>query len=279
MKYFCIFGILLVLIPFGSTGQIHKDSIIDIHAHFWDMDKSADQYFSQNKGLNITAGGIVIMQRPGNMKRTTAINDELIRLSKRNKRIIPICTVHPYDGDSAIIELKRLKHLGVKAIKLHPITQEFEIDDQRVSKLTEEAGKLDIVVLIDAYTFYQKNNIEKLIYLAFANRNTKFIFAHFGGPEFQKFGFLGFIQKTDSWFPNNMWFDISGTLNVFIDSPFKEEFEWSIRTIGIDRILFGSDFPQFSVDATINALNKLKLTNKEKRMIMYSNAKNLLKLD
>ena len=100
-----------------------------------------------------------------------------------------------------------------------------------------------------------------------------------GGPEFTKLGFLAAIQKTDPWFADNMWFDISGTVNVFADSPFKSEFEWAIQKIGIDRILFGSDFPQFSVENTIKALDKLKLTKEEKRMIMYLNARSLLNLD
>lgn len=271
--------ILLVTIRFNAIGQLYRDSIIDIHAHFWEMDKSADEYFSSNKNPMLRTGGIVILQQPGDQKKTKQMNDELIKLSKINKQIIPICTVHPFDGDSAVLELKRLKALGIKIIKLHPITQEFDIEDKRVSLVAMEAGNLDIVVLMDAYTFYQKNNIEKLIYLAFQNRKTKFIFAHMGGPEFNKFGFLGAISKTDPWFADNIWFDISGTVNVFADSPFKEEFQWAIQNIGTDRILFGSDFPQFSVDDTIRAVDKLDLTKEERRMIMYSNAKQLLNLD
>jgi len=262
----------------NSIAQIYRDSIIDIHAHLWDIDKSADEYFSKNKKLNIKIGGIVIVNRPGDLNNSRAKNDAVIRLSKINNNVIPICSVHPYDGDSALIELRRLKNLEVKIIKLHPITQEFDIDDERVSKIVEEAGTLGMVVLIDAYTFFQKNNLEKLIYLALRNRNTKFILAHMGGPEFLKFGFLGFLRSTNSWFPDNMWFDISGTLIIFASSPYKDELEWTMRTIGLKRILFGSDFPQFSVEQTIKALNKLNLTKSERKLILYSNAKRLLQL-
>jgi len=240
------------------------------------MSRSADQYFKDNKDLKIRTGGIVIIQKAGDLKNTRAKNDELIGLSRKNGKIIPVCSVHPYDGDSALVELKRLKGLGVKMIKLHPITQEFDIEDERVSRITREAGNLGIVVLIDAYTFFQKNNVEKLIYLAFKNRNTKFIFAHLGGPEFQKFGFLGYLRSTNSWFADNMWFDISGTVTIFANSPYKDELEWAIKTIGVNRILFGSDFPQFSVNETIKSLNELNLTKEEKKLILYSNANRLL---
>ena len=272
--------ILFILsIWFNARGQSVNDSIIDIHVHFWELGKSAEQYFKANSDKNIRAGGIVIIQKPGDLKSTRNKNDEVISLSKLDRNIIPVCSVHPYDGDSVLVELKRLKKLGVKLIKLHPITQEFDIEDERVSRVVQAAGNLGIVVLIDSYTFFQKNNIEKLLYLAYRNRNTKFIFAHLGGPEFEKFGFHGFLRTTNAWFANNMWFDISATINILIDSPYKDELEWTIRTIGIDKILFGSDFPQFSVDETIKSLDKLKLSKSEKEQILYSNAKKLLNLD
>jgi len=63
MKFSCSLTILLILIRFSSIGQIYKDSIIDIHAHFWEMSKSADQYFKENKDLKIKTGGIVIIQK------------------------------------------------------------------------------------------------------------------------------------------------------------------------------------------------------------------------
>lgn len=272
--------ILLILSTcLNARGQSNYDSIIDIHVHLWDLGKSPEQYINANRNKNIRLGGIVIIQKPGDLKSTRHKNDEIISLSKLHTNIIPVCSVHPYDGDSALVELKRLKTLGVKLIKLHPITQNFDIEDERVSRVAEAAGNLGIVVLIDSYTFFQRNNVEKLLYLAYRNRNTNFIFAHLGGPEFEKFGFHGFLRTTNSWFANNMWFDISATINILADSPYKDELEWTIRTIGIDKILFGSDFPQFSVDETIKSLDKLELSNSEKEQILYSNAKKLLNLD
>lgn len=274
--------ILTFLVNFNlsiSIGQTYSDSIIDIHAHLWRMERSADDYVKARNNINIRTGGIIIIQKPGDPEGTRNANDKLINLCKSAGGFFPVCSIHPYDGDSAISELRRLKELGVKVIKLHPISQEFEIEDPRVSRVVAEAGKLGIVVLMDAYTFFQKNNVEKLIYLAYSHRSTKFIFAHLGGPEFQKFAFLGYLRRTNSWFADNMWFDISGTVNIFADSPYKDELEWAIRTVGVEKVLFGSDFPQFSLEETIQAVNKLSLTKQEKNLIMYLNAKKLLGLN
>lgn len=279
VKFVIPLTLLMSLSSFFSIGQTSTDSIIDIHAHLWKLESSANDYLNAIWNLSIRTGGIVIVHKPGNPKETRSLNDRLIRLCKSSKTFFPICSVHPYDGDTAVSELRRLKELGVKMIKLHPITQEFDIEDVRVSKVVKEAGDLGMVVLMDAYTFFQQNNIEKLIYLAYNNRNTKFIFAHLGGPEFQKFGFLGYLRRTNSWFADNMWFDISGTVNVFADSPYRDELEWAIRAVGVDKILFGSDFPQFSVKESIQAFDMLNLTKEERKLIMYSNAKKLLSLN
>ena len=148
--------ILIVLNPFASMSQVYKDSIIDIHAHPWKMESYANDYLKATKNLSIQTGGIVIVQKPGHPRETRNANDQLIKLCKSSRSFFPVCSVHPYDGDTAVSELRRLKELGVKVIKLHPISQEFDIEDTRVSKVVREAGDLGIVVLIDAYTFFQQ---------------------------------------------------------------------------------------------------------------------------
>jgi uncharacterized protein len=60
------------------------------------------------------------------------------------------------------------------------------------------------------------------------------------------------------------------------DSPIEEEFVWTLRNIGIDRVLLGSDYPQFSLAQTLDALERLDLEESEKAKIRYTNALRLL---
>lgn len=195
MKLHIVLAILATLNPVLLIGQTYRDSIIDIHAHFWQMEKSADEYVKDNKDLNIRTGGIVIIQKPGHPVKARETNDRLIDLCKSSERFFPVCSVHPYDGDSAIFELRRLKQLGVKMIKLHPISQEFDIEDVSVFNLVREAGNLGIVVLIDAYTFFQQNNIEKLItsHTVIAARNLYCPISE--GPNSRSLSFLEAFEK------------------------------------------------------------------------------------
>jgi predicted TIM-barrel fold metal-dependent hydrolase len=56
------------------------------------------------------------------------------------------------------------------------------------------------------------------------------------------------------------------------DSPIEEEFVWTLRNIGIDRVLLGSDYPQFSLAQTLDALERLDLDESERVKIRYTNA-------
>ena len=64
-------------------------------------------------------------------------------------------------------------------------------------------------------------------------------------------------------------------MTLAADAPIEEEFIWTMRNVGIDHILLGSDYPQFSLAQTLAALERLDLTPAEKAMIRHGNAKAL----
>jgi predicted TIM-barrel fold metal-dependent hydrolase len=59
------------------------------------------------------------------------------------------------------------------------------------------------------------------------------------------------------------------------DSPVEDEFVWTIRNVGVDHVLLGSDYPQYSLKQTIDALDRLGLSEAEKAMIRSENARKL----
>jgi predicted TIM-barrel fold metal-dependent hydrolase len=75
---------------------------------------------------------------------------------------------------------------------------------------------------------------------------------------------------------DNIYFDISGTVVLAAGSPIEKEFVWTLRNVGIDHVLLGSDYPQFSLAQTLDALERLDLDESEKARIRYSNALRLL---
>jgi predicted TIM-barrel fold metal-dependent hydrolase len=93
-----------------------------------------------------------------------------------------------------------------------------------------------------------------------------------GGLNFRFWNILVLARTANDFFMDNIYFDISGTVILAADSPIEKEFGWTLRNVGIDRILLGSDYPQFSLAHTLDALERLDLDESEKTKIRYMNA-------
>jgi predicted TIM-barrel fold metal-dependent hydrolase len=78
---------------------------------------------------------------------------------------------------------------------------------------------------------------------------------------------------------NNVNFDISGPVQLFADSPLEAEFIWTLRNVGVDSVLLGSDYPQLTLKSAVDALEKLDLTQEEKAAIQIGNARRLFGLE
>jgi uncharacterized protein len=122
------------------------------------------------------------------------------------------------------------------------------------------------------------DDCEKLFDLALAAPKTRFIFAHLGGFNFRFWNILAAARTAENLFADNIYFDISAMVAMVADSPVEAEFVWTIRNVGVEHVLFGSDYPQFSVVKNLDALERLDLTDPEKSAIRYDNARRLFGL-
>ena len=102
--------------------------------------------------------------------------------------------------------------------------------------------------------------------------------AHMGGTDFHKFAGIKLLQTAMPGVFNNLLFDISTTVYMYADSPYKSQLEWIIRTVGVDRVLFGTDQPTVSLSDALNAFYKLDFDDTERERILYKNAIELLDL-
>jgi uncharacterized protein len=269
---------LLLVLSHPSAAQ---DPTFDLHVHLRDGAASIDEYEAQVTSAKgqVTTFGAMWFGGPhqalqGDLEHTRARNDALIALSSKYPKMLPIATVHPYDGQAALDELRRVAGRGVKVLKLHAHTQKFDVADPRVFKLVQQAGALGVVVLMDNANIIAGDS-EHLFNLAVRAPKTTFVFAHMGGLNFRFWNILGLARTAKDFFMDNIYFDISGIVLLAADSPVEEEFVWTLRNVGIDRVLLGSDFPQFSLAQTLDALERLDLDASEKARIRYTNARRL----
>jgi uncharacterized protein len=272
----------LLLLPFQAA--LGQERIFDSHVHLWHGEASIREYEAQLKAASQPISGFGAMwfggpnQAPaGEIAQTRSSNDALIALSAQHPGMLPIATVHPYDGQDAIAELERVASRGIKVLKLHPHTQKFDVTDPRVLVLVKRAGELGVIVLMDNANILPGDS-ENLFNLAINSPKTKFIFAHMGGLNFRFWNILALARTAQNFFADNIYFDISGGVFIAAGSPIQDEFVWTIRNVGVDHVLLGSDFPQLSLPQTVAAFHRLGLTEEEKAKISYGNAQKLFGL-
>jgi len=258
--------------------------IFDSHVHLWHGESSLQAYEEQVKKAHLEVAGLGAMWfggpnqvLAGDPNAVRKGNDGIIALAAAHPGLLPIATVHPYDGAAAVSELERVAGLGIKVLKLHPHTQKFDQSDPRVLTLVRRAGELGVIVLFDNASILP-GDCEKLFNLALAASKTKFIFAHLGGLNFRFWNILKAARTAEGLFGDNIYFDIAATVAIVGDSPIAAEFVWTMRNVGIDHIILGSDYPQYSLEQNVAALDKLGLSESEKAAIMFGNAQRLLRL-
>jgi predicted TIM-barrel fold metal-dependent hydrolase len=275
--------IFLALTLIASAARA-QTPVFDLHVHLWKGETSLREYEAQLKaaGQDVAGFGAMWFGGPnqalqGHPDQVRANNDGLIALAARNAKLMPIATVHPYDGAAAVAELERVAARGVKVLKLHPHTQKFDAADPRVLRLVERAGQLGVIVLFDNASIVP-DDCEKLFNLALEVPKTKFIFAHLGGMNFRFWNILKEARTAQGLFGDNIYFDLSATVVIVADSPIEDELVWTIRNVGVDHVLFGSDYPQYSLEQNASALDRLGLDDSERAKIRFQNAQKLFGL-
>ncbi len=275
---------LIALMLAGTHPSVAKKAPFDAHVHLHRGEASLREYEAQLRDTGQPAASFAAMWFGGpnqalagkpNEIRTN--NDAIIALARKHPGMIPVATVHPYDGQAALAELQRVGAARVRILKIHPHTQKFDAADPRVTTLVKRAGELGIVVLIDNANILPGDS-EKLFNLALSAPKTNFVFAHIGGMNFRFWNILKAARTAEGLFGENIYFDLSATVALVADSPIEAEFVWTLRNVGIDRVLIGSDYPQYSLKTTMDALARLDLSEAEKAKIASGNARRLLGL-
>jgi predicted TIM-barrel fold metal-dependent hydrolase len=63
---------------------------------------------------------------------------------------------------------------------------------------------------------------------------------------------------------------------MLVGGPFADQFSWVLRKHGIDRVLFGSDYPVDDPLTAVKAVAGLGFTDAEQAAILHDNAAALL---
>ncbi|MBQ3537178.1 MAG: amidohydrolase family protein [Clostridia bacterium] len=259
--------------------------LIDFHAHiypekiaekatnsieiFYDFEanhigtKEELKSISREAGIDLTVI-LPVAVKPSGVEH---INDFALKVQNEDKDFLSFGTVHA-GMENILEETERIEKTGLHGIKIHPDTQLFSIDDERMFPVYDYiAGKMPLIVHTGdpRYPYSHPEKLKKVMKM-FPSLVT--VAAHFGGWAMPDTGADVLADM------ENCYVDLSSTFYLF---PIEKGDEL-ISRFGEDRVLFGSDFPLGCPVKEKENLMKLHLSDSGREKIAYKNAENLLKI-
>lgn len=203
---------------------------------------------------------------------TVAITRPGKNRSAKYPMFIPFISVSPtMKGRKPLEELEHKYKWGMKGLKIHPVAQCFSPNDERMWPVYKWMVAHDLP--ITAHSGINIDNVSRFgepkqwIPVLEDFPELKLILAHLGN------GFWDQTIEIAERFPQVM-FDTAIAIS-YIDSPSTlddDEAVDLVRTIGADRILFGSDYPWIDPEKDIRRIRSLEITDREKKLILGKNA-------
>ena len=184
----------------------------------------------------------------------------------RTERIEPLASVHP-DDPEAPQWVRRVAEAGLAGIKLHPMYQEFAVDEERADPLYAAAAEQEILVAchcgLDLAYPPDDDRASPPRYARTLDKfpNLRLLCTHMGG-----------------W---RSWELVEQHLlgrPVFLETSFSlaelgpRRSVDMIRRHGVERVLFGSDWPWSDQAEALRIAQAIGLTAQEQRAVFHANA-------
>lgn len=257
--------------------------IIDFHTHIY-PEAIAEKATNSIKDFYELKGGNVIGKPEELLKRgksvgiekfvvlpvaikpdhTRHINDFIIEQTKKHSEFVGFGTVHAA-MENISDEAEYILKSGLKGIKMHPDTQLFNIDDERLFPLYEAVGDRLLVMFHCGDTRYNYSHPKRVRRVLDNFPKLRVVAAHFGG-------YSMFDTAAECLKDTDCMLDISSAL-MFMSEEEKQKY---INVYGADRLLYGTDFPLWDPIVEVERFMALKLTDSEREKIAHKNAERIL---
>lgn len=265
--------------------------IFDIHTHTYPeaiAEKAVTslnafyEFVSEGKGTyaelaeNSRENGVVgmlLFSVATNPHQVQKVNDSIAALAERSRsegfETVGFAGMHQDYPDFAA-EIDRAESLGLRGVKIHPDIQGIDIDSPRMMGLYEIVeGRMPVYFHVgDNREKYRFSEPKKLARVLDRFPKLEVVAAHLGG-----YGVWDDAINELAGRPN-VWYDTSSA--VWAITP--ERAGEIIKKLGVDRVMFGTDYPVKNTAGEIERFLKIDLTEKEREDIFCNNAKRFLKI-
>ena len=194
-------------------------------------------------------------------------------------RITPFVAVDPWLLSPAQLRthLEQMRRRGARGVKIHPVEQRFAAADPRMLPIYQTCVELDLTVL--AHSGPSRDGRDLASPRAFARviasvPALRLVLAHLGGAAWRQAAEFAAAHP-------QVLFDLSEIIawTGAPRAPTVAELVRLVRDIGVERVLFGSDFPWYDPGDTAERVRGLRgLSTGECAAIMGENAVRALSL-
>lgn len=184
-------------------------------------------------------------------------------------RIQSFGSVHPA-SENYKDELRQIKEMGLKGIKLHPDYQDMYFNDIRYKRVVDYASDLGLIISVhagldpkcpDDIHCTPQMSAEVIDEV----QPEKLVLAHLGGNQ-------QWDEVEEYLVGKNVYFDTG----VIFDSINEEQFIRIMRNHGSDKILFATDSPWASQKRFVEVVRKMEITEEERERVLWKNGAELL---
>ena len=238
---------------------------------------------------SMTKSGIdkcVVLPVATNPRQITHINDISAEKNKNGGNIIYFAAMHP-EFEAPKAELRRIKDLGIKGIKLHPVYQGVDFDDTRTLRILEYAEETGLITVTHAgldvgFPGVERCTPEMIKNASVSVQPKRLVLAHMGG-------WRQWQEAADLLSGRGLYIDTSFSIGKMEqDTPYYSENELEllsledaaeiISSFGADNVLFGTDSPWSDQKSAISKILELPIPEEAKDKILYKNAEGLLEI-
>ncbi len=262
--------------------------IIDAHTHIYPeaiADKAAENlghFYNfpiygggtekdiEETAVNAGVSGFIFLAVATNAHQVQKVNDTMAEAVKHSVS----CGFETYgfggmhqDFENFEGEAERIISLGLRGIKIHPDIQRFDLDSVKMYELCEIIeGRMPLFLHMgDDREEYRYSEPKKLSKLLDKFPKLEVVAAHLGG-------YKAWDEAKCLHGRPNVWYDNSSALWALTPKQAEDITE----SCGFDRVMFGTDYPVYTLAEYLKLFMKLDFSEKQREDIFYNNAKRFL---
>ena len=260
--------------------------IIDIHTHIYPdkiarkaadsvrdfyelegslkMDGTVEMLLEEGRKAGISR--FVVLPVSNTPNRVRSINHFILEQTQLHDNFIGFGTVHA-EMEGLCQEAEWIMAQGLRGIKMHPDSQRFCIDDERLLPVYDMLQDKIPVILHMGDWRYNYSHPVRLRRILNMFPHLEVIAAHIGG-------YSMYHTARELLWDTNCVFDISSSL-MFMEQGEPERY---IQSYGAERCAYGTDYPLWDPVKEVQRFLDLKITPEQKEQIAWKTAKEFLHL-